>query len=146
MQSGNKIHAGCVTGIILFPSCCFHAHEAHNSCAGLPRLPYLSHSKAPRPPCGTGYSQTVSYRQHRQSNWCAKSVSGHASLPAKQTNKQKSPAEQPALQLPPGEQTQGRDALNSSLLHQLIPLFKRNNYDRNWAPFGKEEEIGLQAF
>lgn len=70
----------------------------------------------------------------------------HHFLQNKQTNKQKSPAEQPALQLPPGEQTQGRDALNSSLLHQLIPLFKRNNYDKNWAPFGKEEEIGLQAF
>lgn len=67
---------------------CFHEHEAHNRCAELPRLPYLSHSKAPHPPCGTGYSQMASYKQHRQSNLCAKSVLGHASLPVKQTNKQ----------------------------------------------------------
>lgn len=91
VESGNIIHAGWVTDNILFISCfilMFQEHEAHDYCAEVSGLPYLSHSKVPHPPCGTGYSQMASYKQHRQSNLCAKSVLGHALLPVKQTNKQ----------------------------------------------------------
>lgn len=43
---------------------------------------YLSHSMAPRPPCGRGCFQKVCHRLRRQSRWCATSAAEHASLPA----------------------------------------------------------------
>jgi len=90
-ESENKIHAGWVTDFVYQLLCSCVASIQHEACdpwAELSSLPYLSHNKVPHPPCERGYSRTASYKQHRQSNLCAKSVLGHASLPVKQINKQ----------------------------------------------------------
>lgn len=54
---------------------------------GLPtaQRSYLSHSRAPHLPCGRGYSRRASCRLHRQSRWCAMSVSRRASLPGEKS-------------------------------------------------------------
>ena len=54
---------------------------------GLPiaQRSYLSHSRAPHPPCGRGCSRRASCRPHRRSRWYAMSASRHASLPGEKS-------------------------------------------------------------